>query len=550
MSKKRLLTVNLPAALSLALVGYLLFFHHTGARSLWSPNEDEYALVNREMVEEGHWVFPTVNGQPYSIKPPFFNWVGSAISVAAGGVSELTCRLPSAIAAIAGLVALYLLGARLFGVRAGFLSVGVLATSPLYIEFGRWIQINMISTALLIVTLGLFYLGYTEERWRRRAYLGMYAAIGLGTLNMGFVNVAMPGLVIFVFLLVQGDLRHVWRLEPIRGGLLYLLVAGPWYVTVSLFAEGYAHNLFIKTNLTRYVGSFAHRQPFHYYFLTTPAYFLPWTLFLPGAMLAAFSRRTHPDRRALMFTFIWLATLFLFFSISKTKRSEYMLPVFPAMALLVGYVLDRGWTHAATSRWWKRLAGIPVFLLLCLLSSVSVGLVIYCRLEARDWLPSVLPLAVLGSCGPALAFFLLLTRRYGAAFATIIVTAALGTAWGAQELVARADPETSARLFCLETNAVIGAAPTLKMARFYRPVYAYYTNRKVEYTDDVETLKEWMASPDPVHVVTKESRLAQLREESGLPLHVVVRRFVDHRYVVLLSNHPPQERLADAGGGD
>ena len=78
---------------------YALFFHQLGARDIWDPDEDEYVLVNREMVLDGHWLYPTANGGPYSIKPPLFNWLGSGISVLAGEVDELTSRLPSAIAA-------------------------------------------------------------------------------------------------------------------------------------------------------------------------------------------------------------------------------------------------------------------------------------------------------------------------------------------------------------------------------------------------------------------------------------------------------------------
>ena len=88
----------------LLLLSYPLFFHKLGARDIWEPNEDEYVQVNLEMVLDGHWIYPTVNGQPFSIKPPLFSWIGSAFSVVNGEVTEYTSRLPSAIAAAAGLL--------------------------------------------------------------------------------------------------------------------------------------------------------------------------------------------------------------------------------------------------------------------------------------------------------------------------------------------------------------------------------------------------------------------------------------------------------------
>ena len=99
---------------------YALFFHELGARDIWDPDEDEYVLVNVEMVRDGHWLYPTANGGPYGIKPPLFNWLGSAIAVLRGEVTEFSSRLPSALAATLGLFALYPLGRMLFGIRAAW----------------------------------------------------------------------------------------------------------------------------------------------------------------------------------------------------------------------------------------------------------------------------------------------------------------------------------------------------------------------------------------------------------------------------------------------
>ena len=126
--------------LFLLVLSYPLFFYKLGARDIWEPNEDEYVVVNREMVLDGHWIYPTVNGRPHSIKPPLFNWIGSIFSVVNGEVTELTSRLPSAIAAAAGMLLVYFLGQMLFGHRAGLLSALIVGTTPLYIQFGRWIQ--------------------------------------------------------------------------------------------------------------------------------------------------------------------------------------------------------------------------------------------------------------------------------------------------------------------------------------------------------------------------------------------------------------------------
>ena len=299
--------------LLLVLMSYPLFFHKLGDRDLWSPDEDEYMQVNREMVLDGHWVYPTANGRPYSIKPPLFNWLGSSFAKLSGEVTEFTSRLPSALAASAGLLVLYFIGRRLFGDRAGFLSALILGTTPIYIEFGRWVQINMISTVLLMATLGLFYRGYNDERKRTSAYLLMYVPVALGTLNMGLVNVVMPMIVIGLYLIAMKDIRHILKLKIGWGILIYLAIVAPWYVAVSL-KGGYAQDLIIVTNFTRFFKEFAHVRPFYYYLGKTPPYFLPWLIFLPGAFYLCFAQQTKKERKQLLFPFLWVVGLFVFFS--------------------------------------------------------------------------------------------------------------------------------------------------------------------------------------------------------------------------------------------
>ena len=281
--------------LLLLVLSYPLFFYKLGDRDIWSPDEDEYVQVNREMVLDGHWIYPTANGQPYTINPPLFNWLGSAFAKLNGEVTEHTSRLPSALAASAGILILYFIGTKLFGHRTGLLSALIIGTTPIYIEFGRWIQINMISTMLLTATLALFYWGYRDERKRAPAYLLMYVPVGLGTLNMGLVDVVMPMIVIGLYLIAEKDVRHILKL---RIG---------WGILVFLSARCILPLLLASDKNGKEAAAF------------------------PVPVGGGSVR---------------------FFSIAQTKRSEYLLPIFPAMALLVAYVIDRSlrlWDESFTA---------------------------------------------------------------------------------------------------------------------------------------------------------------------------------------------------------
>jgi len=183
-----------------------------------------------------------------------------------------------------------------------------------------------------------------------------------------------------------------------QGILIYLALVAPWYIMVSLRGE-YAQNLIVVTNFSRYFKEWAHVRPFYYYLSTTPPYFLPWFFFLPGALYLCFSQRTREDRKQLLFLFVWVVGLFIFFSLSKTKRSEYLLPIFPAMALLVGYLIDRGLRAWDESLFWRRLVLWPLFFLLSTLMAAGVGLIIYGAIFSTDWLLILLPNSVFFLCG-------------------------------------------------------------------------------------------------------------------------------------------------------
>jgi len=528
--------------LLLLFLSYPLFFHKLGDRDIWSPDEDEYVQVNREMVRDGHWIFPTANGRPYYIKPPLFNWLGSALALVNGKVTEHTSRLPSAAAAAIGLVLIYWLGKKLFGQRAGLLSALILGTTPLYIEFGRWIQINMISTVLLTACLGLFYWGYTDARRRTAAYLLMYVPAGLGTLNMGLVNVVMPAIVISLYLVAVKDFKHILRLKIGWGILIYLVLVAPWTIAVMLQGE-HVRQAFVLSNFTRYFGEFAHARPFYYYLTTTPPYFLPWFVYLPGALYLCFSRHTAAQRRQLLLPFVWVAGLFVFFSLSNTKRSEYLLPIFPAMALLAGYAIDRGLAAPSGSLFRRRLLAWPTCTLFGILAAAGVGVAVYGALLTRAWLFTVLPLSLLLCLGAAAAFLIFRRGRPMQSVLVVVFALVLSLTYSVGPIVAKKNENKSVKPFCRQILPYLRPGEKLKMFRFYKLAMGVYTDRFIEDVYDAKSLEKWFRSQAPVYVVTQEDVYLEIKDSFPLPIYVVARKWIDHYYVLLLSNRPAPAKL-------
>ena len=523
--------------LLLVLLSYPLFFHKLGDRDIWSPDEDEYVQVNREMVYEGHWIYPTANGKPYYIKPPLFNWLGSAFAVLNGEVTEYTSRLPSAIAATMGILLVYFFGKLLFGYRAALLSALVIGTTPIYIEFGRWIQINMMSTVLLVASLVLFYWGYTNKRKRTLAYLLMYVFAGFGTLNMGLVNLAMPILVISMYLIVVKDFKHFLRLKIGWGNLIYLFIVAPWYVIVSLEGE-HVRGLFILSNFTRYFNEWVHVRPFYYYLTTTPPYFLPWVVYLPAAIYLCFSKKAEAERKQLLFPSVWIVSLFLFFSMSQAKRSEYLLPIFPAMALLAGYVIDRGFLEKNDSNIRQHLFIWPTYFLFGIMTAAGLGIAIYGAILSMGWFLTVLPTALILLIGTIIAF-LLFRRNYPfPSLMVVVLILVLSVAYSVGPVVAKKNANDSAKPFCLKVVRYLQPGEKLKTYRFYKPVFGVYTQRLMDETDDPVVLEAWLRSEKPVYVVTKEKEYLKIKDNFPAQLHIVIREWIDHRYVLLLSNRP------------
>lgn len=523
--------------LLLILLSYPLFFHKLGDRDIWSPDEDEYVQVNREMVYDGHWIYPTANGKPYYIKPPLFNWFGSAFAVLNGEVTEYTSRLPSAIAAAMGILLIYSIGKMLFDCRPAFLSALIIGTTPIYIEFGRWIQINMISTVFLMASLALFYWGYTNERKRTPAYLLMYVPAGLGTLNMGLVNVAMPVIVISLYLIAVKDFKHILRLKIGGGILIYLSIVLPWTVTVMLQGD-HVRNLFILSNFTRYFGKWVHLRPFYYYFTTTPPYFLPWFVYLPGALYLCFSQRARAERKQLLFLFVWVVGLFVFFSLSQTKRSEYLLPIFPAMALLVGYVIDRGLREKNDPFFRRRLFAWPTFFLFGIIMAAGIGIAMYGAILSTDWFITVLPASLILLFGTYLALVLFRRSQPLQSLLAVVLFLVLAVTYTVGPVVAKKNDNKSAKPFCLKVLEYLQPGENLKVYRFYKPVYGVYTQRFMDETNDPAVLEEWFRSEKPVYVVTQEKEYLKIKDSFPQPLYVVIRDWIDHRFVLLLSNCP------------
>lgn len=374
----------------------LLFFFRLGTIALLGPDEPRYARVAWEMYERGDLVTPTLLGHTWFEKPVLLYWMIWPF-YALLGMNEWAARLPNAILATCGLLLVYDCSKRAFGKRYGLLAGLALGCCGLYLGLARAASFDMQLTFTFTLALALFYRADTATTTRERALslAGFYAAVGLSMLAKGLVGPVLIGAIVFAYLVCTGQLRKLFCLRPFYGLLIFLAVAALWYAPVIL-KHGwlFVDEFFIQHHFQRYTSNkYRHPGPLWYFLVVILLGAFPWSLYLIRACTRAFHYlRTHklasfaalsPQQRLLLLSALWVVVPTVFFSFSGSKLPGYILPVFPALSLIVANELSRD-ERNRLERWtalWMILIGI------------GLGVYVVKELEA-GWLLGGLPIVL------------------------------------------------------------------------------------------------------------------------------------------------------------
>lgn len=329
----------------LAAVFLVVWFGNLDYRKLIRPDEGRYAEIAREMAASGDWITPRLNGIKYFEKPPLQYWAG-ATSFRLFGEDEWTARLWPALTGFFGVALVFFAGRRLFGPAAGLCSAVVLASSAGYVGIAHMNTLDMGLTFFMTATLIAFLLARqpgADARTGRNWMLVAWAAAALAVLSKGLVGVVLPAAVLALYMAIERDFALLRRLHWGAGGAIFLAIAAPWFVLVQLANPEFASFFFVREHFDRFLTQVHRRVEPWWYFLPMLAIGMwPWLTVLPPAMARAWRRADeaadfHPAR----FLLIWTAFIFVFFSLSSSKLPSYILPIFPALALLAGATLAR-----------------------------------------------------------------------------------------------------------------------------------------------------------------------------------------------------------------
>ena len=332
--------------IALLLAFALVWMGTLGCRKLVTPDEGRYAEISREMALSGDWVTPRLNGIKYFEKPPLQYWA-TAAAFKTFGETEFSARLWTGLAGLLAVLATFFTGRRLFGAEAGLIAAAVCASSLLFVFMGHFNALDMGLAGCLHLAVCCFLLAQQgKEKQGRRWMLAAWAALALAVLAKGIVALVLTGATLVLYSLTTRDFSPWRRFTPVSGGLLFLAVAAPWFVAVSAANPEFARFFFIHEHFERFLTKTHGRVEPAWYFLPVLAIgFLPWTTLALQAVPGSW-RRSGEGFQPRRFLLLWCLVVLGFFSASGSKLPSYILPLFPALALLVGEALPRLSTRA------------------------------------------------------------------------------------------------------------------------------------------------------------------------------------------------------------
>ncbi|MEJ8810680.1 glycosyltransferase family 39 protein [Variovorax ureilyticus] len=337
--------------LMLVLLG-VLWFADLGSRSLISPDEGRYASIALEMARSGDWITPRLNGLIYFEKPVMQYWIG-ALAFLGFGVSEFSARLWPALSGFLTLLMVGYTAARLWGRESGIRALAIAASMTWVVGNSHFLTLDAGLTFFLTVVLCAVLLaeGAASDAVMRRRWIWLaWAAMAGAVLSKGLVGVAIPAGVLFVASLWRRDASLIRGMHWWSGLLVLFALATPWFVLVSMRNPIFAQFFFVHEHFARYLTTVHQRQgAWWYYVPLLLGGMLPWTSALPWLGRSGAQEVGRRDGQARDLLVVWCAFVFLFFSASGSKLPSYILPMFPALALLAARALRD--MQPGTLRW-------------------------------------------------------------------------------------------------------------------------------------------------------------------------------------------------------
>lgn len=313
-----------------------------------TKGEPREAVVALSMLERGNWILPVNNGVDIAYKPPLFHWMIAAVSLLVGTVTEFTARFPSALSLTVMLLAGYVFYARRRGEELAVITTLLTLTNFEVHRAGVNCRVDMLLAAFMVLALYQLYYWY-EKDFKGFPLLVVLCQSG-AALTKGPVGIALPCLVAFVFALIKGH-----KLFPMIAcfflvGISSCILPMLWYVAAYQQGGERFLDLVLEENVLRFMGKMSyssHENPAYYNVITLVAGFIPYTLLVVMSLFVLkyqgfkvrlsglwsnISNRIKSMDDARLYSLLCAVIIFVFYCIPKSKRSVYLLPMYPFVA--------------------------------------------------------------------------------------------------------------------------------------------------------------------------------------------------------------------------
>jgi 4-amino-4-deoxy-L-arabinose transferase-like glycosyltransferase len=530
----------LPILLLLTLCAGLSTLH-MGRIPFLGKDEPKNAEALREMMERGDWVTTTLREEPWFDKPILYYWV-SLIFFHLLGPGETAARLGPALFGAGGVLLTFAFARFLFDGKTALRAGVILATSLEYFWFSRTAVVDLPLAFCVTLSLVAIYRAMESPANSAGWYRLAFAATGGAVLAKGPVGIALPGLVTGAYLLASRRLSELRRVPWLSGLLCFLLVAGPWYLVVSLrHGRRFWDDFIINRNVERYLSTIHHHPgPFYYYLPVLVIGLFPWGGILPfavGKIFAAGWRDLAGERRRFGYLLLWVLLPLLFFSFAGSKLPSYLLPCFPALAILLawgwGAVLEAEPGASAPMRRWAMAGLLLVFPIL------AGAIYLWCRTEAPEQIPAQLPLALalattaslLGLAAARGKFRLLfpVCAACTTACLTFLILFSLGNV----------REEASLTRISAEAVRLSRSGSTVVAYRAFHNYLFYYTENRVPWVKKRPELDGLLREKGSLYCFLEPEALKELGSDPAVRLEVVDRQYkVTLARVTLVSGEP------------
>ena len=346
----------------LMLVALVVLGAGIGLRDPWPSDEPRFALVARQMVASGDWLFPHRGIELYSDKPPMLMWIEAGLYQLVGNW-RIAFLLPSLLAGLATLALTWDIGRRLWNPRVGLLAALALLATFQFVYQVKRAQIDPLVMALITLgNWGLLLHFLRGPNWRAY-WLGCFAA-GLGVITKGVGVLVLLMVVPYVVARMRRwegvSTPHGSALRWAGGALAFLAAIALWLVPMVLVAHAraspqyaaYVNDILFRQTAKRYASGYGgHAQPLWYFLPVLVFHFFPMSLAYVAACRDWWRGLKSRDTRLLLLL-SWCALVVFFFSMAHGKREVYLMPLMPMLALALGPTLER----IAGARWLRRTA--------------------------------------------------------------------------------------------------------------------------------------------------------------------------------------------------